>query len=315
MEAETGKWCAYDYEIIEIEDNNKPVKIIVAKDTSYERVYNPLTLGSNVEYEGYGKTPYQPKESDIGNYPPHIELARLDINNENEILKFTSNFGVLGLEGRYHDCNYDNKTYKRVKNLFRPNRKYLYKGLRHRFEFLADFKYAVERYQKAFAILRTIQEKKTKDIDLFSEFSEISQPYLDVIYPLTDMDTIGLPKIIWFFPGLINSCYFRLIQEAQGNRLALCSFKKCRRPFLAKTIDDNYCSVECRHKGTMANLSIRKVKNEIRDMENKEEISKELRWAAGRKAQELYDDGLRDYETLLVETKSFINEKIKGGKR
>ncbi len=140
MNIETGKWFAYDYEIIELPDNNGPVKVIVAMDSPRERIYDPLTLESNVKYEGYGKIPYQPKEPSIGNYQPHIELARLDLSNENEILKFTYEFGLLGL-WLNSDFNrvYNEEAYKRLQKSLIPSRKYLLNGYRVHFEFLADF--------------------------------------------------------------------------------------------------------------------------------------------------------------------------------
>jgi ribosome recycling factor len=64
----------------------------------------------------------------------------------------------------------------------------------------------------------------------------------------------------------------------------------------------------------MANLAIRKIKADLRDMEKSGEISKEIRWTVGKKVQKLYDKGLKDYEKLFEKTIKFITDEKKEGK-
>ncbi len=321
MEIEAGKWFVCNYEIREITLPGQSVtyEVIVAEENSPVKMYNPLLFEVDTRYKD-GKKSHQPKRADMSNSEekirrtPEIELARLDVANIDEIKKFTSTYGLLGLWPETNNyLIYEKQTYKDLQNIlrYRQDNDNTY---RIHFELLRDFIRTAEVYKKAFFISKEIRDNKpgTDVHKLYSDFHVIANPYIEKIYPRIDCDIIsGLPKIIWLFPGLINYCFFKLIQSIQGNRLKTCDFKKCNKPFLAINKEDNYCSEECRHKATMANLSIRKVKAGLRDMEKSGEISKEIRWTVGKKVQKLYDDGLKDYEKLFKKTIKLINDEKK----
>lgn len=320
MNIETGEWWVCDYEITEIAPDIEQfhlghLKVISTKKDSPVRFYNPLTYEGGVEYEGIGKKPYQPKTAGIDGRQPHIELARLDTANIDDILKFTSTYGLLGLWGVGKALNgLEGSDHSRTCSLsliesFSPGGTI---GYGDHFEPLDSFIAATRKFQSAYAIMQVIRDKHQggNNIGLWSEFKSIADPYIEAISPRIsrDMET-GLPKIIWDFKSLINVCYYRLIQDATGGMLRNCGLEKCKLPFLAKNHDDNYCSKECRHKGTMAKLANRRIKGDLRDMEERGEIDKSLRWEAGKKAQELYDNGVRNYEELSEIINSLIEQE------
>lgn len=323
MDLKTGKWFVCDYEIKEITPDTEKyhlgtIKVISSKEGSRMRFYEPLTFGGDIEYEGFGKKPYQPEKADGAEWPPHLALARLDTTSINSILSFVSTYGLLGLwlirdksfflkwdNGDYHarSCDYASKIAcnigenKATLNFLEP---------------LSAFITVANEFKSAVQLLIAMKRKQPEKYDgeLWHNFSQIVEPYLKQIHPIIARDTTtGLPTTAWNFINLINYCYFRLLQDIQGGTFRPCKFNKCNRPFLAKNAEDTYCSKECRHKGTMANLAIRRVKNDLRDMESTSQINKSLRWDAGKEAQKLYDRGLRDYEELLQKVSVFIEQE------
>jgi len=321
MDIENGYWWVCDYEIKEITPDIEkfhlgPLRVISAKKDSPVRFYNPFIYKEKIEHEVIGKKSYQPQKADGEEWPPHMALARLDTTNKNAIQEFASTYGPLGLWftdkplNQLEFSDYHRRTCSQtlIDSIDRDDLEHG-GGYRKFFEPLDSFIATAQKYQSAYDYLMAIKEKKKgrHEFEIWSNFKQIAEPYLQEIKPHVGRDTnTGLPTIVWDFKNLINCCYFRLIQDIQGNIPKRCGRKRCNRPFLAKNIEENYCSKECYRMGNMANLSIRRIKNELRDMEKRGEIDKPMRWLAGSEAQELYNDGLRDYEELLRKTLEFI---------
>lgn len=324
--SELIRFFPYEIREIPLKEWNTSIKAIVAFEGAGFARYSPYEAGmgeviARNEIYDYGKKPYQPELPTGEEWPPHLALARLDCNNEKEILQFVNLWGALGITfinvnhkynyscgkiGSMDFCDWDFVDYLND-NIF------LETSIID-FEPVDSFVLAAKEYQEAINILVILQEipdlpSRTKEANsLRVRFLGIAQPHINRVSQGVAFDkTTNKPRLYWNFPYLLAACYFRLIQNLDGSTpLKACKRENCRRLFQATNKEDKFCSESCRNAYHVSRQPRRRIKGNLRELEATGHISKQTRWAGGKKVDELYNSGITNYDTLWAAIREFI---------
>lgn len=253
-------WFRLQYELVEEEG----ITYIAATDKPFDPQngwYQPL------DYVPPKKQPARPKGWEDW---PHLHLARLKVENPEEVLQFVNRWGLLGLWNvrDYKDWSPlgESETYqvRGKKGVFEAyfSMHYInpaYEGRRgpynlHRYrEPLAAFQEAVEKFQRFVALAhgekpegyrhapKTPQDRK-------SEAQDILNRYLADCSPVTWY--IAKPQeqwaTYWQAPSLLHCCYLLVWLDLTGLReYRKCQHKPCNRFFLSTRPNVDYCSLRC----------------------------------------------------------------------
>jgi hypothetical protein len=290
------------------------VPVIAAIPGSEVTEYSPVEWGrERREYGTWeGKLPYQPKAREGTEWPPHLALARLNLQDEAAVVQFCSLYGLLGL--RYIP-KWKNRVpflanERPVKSIFGtlsgwynypapepkpPN----WHHVQTFCEPLDLFREAAQEYQEACCLIEKVREAPPEKAQSFAFDAENTMiGYLGGCTPRPIFQN-GRWLLGYQFRSLLEACYFRLLLDltegASGFRR--CGNPKCNRFFLARYEKDTYCCKLCRKQATVDRTAIREVKRWLKEKRKAGEITKEEWQVAGKRADELYKK-LKDIETL-----------------
>lgn len=257
----------------------------------------------------------QPLAREGEEWPPHAALARLNVEDEEAVVRFCTMYGLLGL--RYIPRWRERKPFladdRTVTNAWdsysawydRPKPKIKPPGWHYIQTFcepLELFKEAVKKYQRVCTLLAAMEggldEKKAKSLAFDIEYELLGELDGCIPYPVFEG---GRWVFGWRFRSLLEACYFRLFLDmtegAYGFRR--CGNPKCNRLFFAKTGDDTYCCIRCRKQATVDRVAIRQVHRWLRQELKEGKITREQWKAAREEAEKLYYEGaVKDIETL-----------------
>ena len=252
------KWFRIKYEITEQEG----VQVISAQSGSEVEWFDPLTF-------------FVPSRRPRGEYEqvefsPHTALARLNCKNENEILDFVNQWGLLGL-WRVPDYQEADTLKHKDKNIFSKEKPSIWfhhphKTKQHRWqEPLKIFIEAAEEYQKLFSEIEYLsdigEEEKSKAI-LSITFKLNSQ--LNGIRPGISWNEKGEQFAIWQFSSLYAAIHLQTyLNLLEGRFFRRCKHKKCRRFFVTTHPENQYCSDFCRTSYLVQSHRIRQWKSEL----------------------------------------------------
>lgn len=250
----SSMWFRLKYEITVQEG----VKVITALSGSEVEWYDPLS--SSV----LPKRPHWAEEQE--NVSPHTDLASLNLNSINKILKFVNNWGLLGL---WKVPDYQKAANLQGKNTFRIGN--------GRFSewFLHPHKLKNHSWQEPLEIFIEAAEKYQK---LFSDISEVGKPEgyqalsitiklnseLRGIRPGISFNEKGERFAIWQFNSLYDFVHLQIFLSLMNNKaFRRCKYVKCRRFFVTTHRENQYCSNLCRTNHLVKSHRLKQWKEEL----------------------------------------------------
>lgn len=286
------------------------VKGIVAVQDSDIEWYAPLAYGRGTLYDtDYIIKSYQPAVADSDDWPPHLALARLNLEDEKAIIRFTSRYGLLGLryipswaskepfmaESRIHK-NLFGQTISDWYNVPSPeNKPPNWHPVKTFSEPLELFRNAAQEYQKNISLLVPVDDE-AENLRNILDFQYYAGDYL--VTKFLPQYEKGQKLISFQSKSLLEYCYIRAVSDYTEGSFRHCKRPQCNRIFIARYESDVYCSGQCRRSDTVANTAIRVLKKELREKLNSGEITK-LQWRkAVEEAERLYKEGIKDKDTL-----------------
>ncbi|TEB08627.1 hypothetical protein Psch_02193 [Pelotomaculum schinkii] len=247
---QTTSWYHSKYTLKE----NNGIVYLVAEGGTKPEPYQPLEA-QPPKKNNRNSQPYYPEE---WNCLPHINLARLDLNNQNDILDFVNRWGLLGLwevkDYRYwsfwpyerfimiHKDNPVVKTfsYHYINPDFMDGRSRSHHQ-RYR-EPLDAFIKAAQEYQNCITLLEGDADDKSDAQDLLNKYISDCHPTAWYITEPKEQWTSH-----WQSPSLLHTCYLiRWMDLISLRDYKRCKHKTCRKIFIAERPNERYCSFRCK---------------------------------------------------------------------
>ncbi|MGE5483678.1 MAG: hypothetical protein ACM3X4_01530 [Ignavibacteriales bacterium] len=294
---ETHKGMIGDYRMIpETTPSGEYVRIVALPESEFEW-YNPLEdkwSPSEQKRKPHGKRqrtqPEGPNSMDQ-QYAPHVHLARIDPDSEEDMLNFVLSWGLLGLwkVPSYREKSpalAPDKGFKESLFSDRISQWYIYKPYEgqpgkqfHQYCEPVDlFAEAVRDYQQ---LCERIQDTRSLPVEAYEVKNgvlritkpeqnlalPIDAPYdVEQLFLLNDVHPIPLYDykerhwgLGWDCPSLLHWIYLRtLLDLLGGHGIRRCAHTNCGRFFLAHGSRDRFCSASCGDAAAQADSRRRK---------------------------------------------------------
>ncbi len=267
---ESTRWFIYSEYKIEVQENEKIIMPASGAELDY---YDPM------DYSDSPTTMQQaPSYKNACELPPtpQLSLARLDTNDESDILAFCNRWGLLGLwkEPRYSDApdmpEKDFNTYlddHASEWYFHPHRRF--RMQHNRQEPLKQFQKAVEHYQETFNLFMKLDEAIMNRamwqgiaLSIVHEFNSM----LKSVSPNITWNEEGEKSFLWNSRSLLSAIYLLTYLDIQKDReYYKCENPKCREIYIRSRRNRRYCSFNCRNSKKNEKNRNKKYKQEIKD--------------------------------------------------
>ncbi|MEH7483337.1 hypothetical protein V7157_20190, partial [Neobacillus drentensis] len=262
MREEAFGWASYwrklKYKIEKVNGIECIVPIFKAEVESYD----PLKINN------LPKRPKYPEENDV---TPDIALARLDLNNREEIINFVNEFGLLGLW--FHPDYCEAKDLEDIgcstslngikfSNWYRHPKK---RGVYAWMEPLSMFSCAASDYKRfleKIAIAENTDELSSESLLVYYFWKK--QLRNVHMAPLLDKKQWVLG---WEYQTLLSAIYLKLALNKQaGKSIWKCRKKRCGKFFIADS--SGFCSDDCKSAHFKADSINKKHKKELMEEYN-----------------------------------------------
>jgi hypothetical protein len=234
-----SNWRKLKYKIEKVNG----IECIVPIFKAEVEVYDPLKI-SNLS-----KRPKYPEKNNI---TPDIALARLDINDMEEIINFVNNFGLLGLW--FHPDYSEAKDLEDIggstalngikySNWYRhPHKKGVYAWMEPLNMFICAASDYI-RFLENITISEKTSELEESESILVHYFWKKQLKNVHIA-PLKDKKTWVLG---WEYQSLLSAIYLKVALNKQaGELIRKCRKKRCGKFFIADESENGFCSDVCK---------------------------------------------------------------------